>query len=53
MPASDNEEMPVSALQIFVDEGVPLVPPHIDRIVRENELALMDRRMGEVSVLSM
>ena len=34
---------------------VPLVPPDIDGIVRmdNNELALMDRRMGEVSVLSM
>ena len=55
MPVSANEEMPVSAFEVFADEGVPLVPPEIDRIVRvdSNELALMDRRMGEVSVLSM
>ena len=55
MPVSDNEEMHVSALQVFADERVPLVPPDIDRIVRidENELALMDRWIGEVSVLSL
>ena len=29
MPVSDNEEMPVSALQVFADEGVPLVHPDI------------------------
>ena len=34
---------------------VPLVPPDIHRIVRinNNDLALMDRWIGEVSVLSM
>ena len=52
MPVSNNEELPVSALQVFADEGVPLVPPDIDRM-DSNELALMDRRMGDVSVLSM
>ena len=46
--------MPVSALQIFMEEGVPLCPPVIDRTVRRStdELVFMDRRMGEVSVLS-
>ena len=41
----------MSALQVFMDEGGPLVPPDIDRIVRidNNELALMDKRMGEAS----
>ena len=58
MSVSDNEDLPVSALQVFTDVGVPLVPPpppDIDRIVwiNNNELALMDRRMGEVLVLSM
>ena len=27
MPVSDNEEMPVSALQVYADEGVSLPPP--------------------------
>ena len=27
MPVSQNEEIPVSALQLFADEGVPLPPP--------------------------
>ena len=38
-----------------MDEGAHLVPPVIDKIVRmdNNELALVDRRMGEASVLSM
>ena len=55
MPVPDNEELPVSALQVFTDEGVPLVPLDIERMVRidNNELALMDRQMGEASVLSM
>ena len=26
MPVSENEEIPVSALQVFADEGVPLAP---------------------------
>ena len=30
MHVSDNEELPVSALQVFADEGGPLVPPDID-----------------------
>ena len=52
---SDSEDIPVSALQVFVDTVVPLVPPDMDRIVRfdNNELALMDSRIGEVSVLSL
>ena len=55
MPVLDNEEMPVSALQVFADEGVSLVPPDIDWIVRmnNNETAFLDKRMGEVLVLSM
>ena len=54
MPVSVHEEVPLSALQIFMEEGVPLVSPVIDRIVRRSndELVFMDRRMGEVSVLS-
>ena len=42
---SYNVDLPVSALQVFTDEGVPLVPPDIDRMVRidKYELALMDR----------
>ena len=28
-----HEEVPVLAFQIFMDEGVPLVPPVIDQIV--------------------
>ena len=27
MPVSDNEELPMSTLQVFTDDGVPLVPP--------------------------
>ena len=52
---SDCGDVPVSALQGFADTAVPLVPPDTDRIVRfdNNELALMDSRIGEVSVLSL
>ena len=55
MHVSDNEELSVSALQVFTDEGGPLIPPDIDRIVRtdNNELALMDTRRGEASALDM
>ena len=47
--------MPVSALQVFADTVIPLVPHDMGRIVRfdNNELALMDSRIGEVSVLSL
>ena len=47
-------DVPVSALQGFADPVVHLVPPDMDRIVwfDNNELALMDSRIGEVSVLS-
>ena len=49
-----NEDLPVSASQVFTDVGVPLVPPDIDRIAQiNNELALMDRRISEVLGLSM
>ena len=41
-PVSDNEEMPVSALQVFADEGVSLVHPDIDRIVRVHNNEQMD-----------
>ena len=53
-PVSDGEELTVSVLQVFTDEGAPLVHPVKDRIVRmdNNELALMNRRMGEALVLS-
>ena len=52
---SDGEDVPVSALQVFADTVVPLVPPDTDRIVRfdNNELALMDSLIDEVSVLSL
>ena len=55
MCVSVKEESTVSVLQVFTDQGVPLVPPVIDKTVRmdNNELALMDRRMGEALVLSM
>ena len=33
-PVSVHEEVPVLALQVFTDEGVPLVPPVIDQTVR-------------------
>ena len=48
MSVSDNEDLPVSALQVSPDVGVPLVPPNIDRIVQinNNELVFMDRRIG-------
>ena len=54
MSVSDNEDLPVSALQVSRMWGAS-GPPDIDRIVRinNNELALMDRRIGEVSGLSM
>ena len=50
---SDCGDVPVSALQIFAETVVPLVPPDTDRIVRfdNNELALMDSRIGEVGDL--
>ena len=51
----DCGNVPVSALQVFADTVVPLVPPHTGRIVRfdNNELELMDSRIGEFSVLSL
>ena len=51
----DCGDVPVSALQVFEDTVVPLVPPDLVRIVLfdNNELALMDSRIGEVSVLSL
>ena len=51
----DGEDVPVLALQVFVDTVVPSVPPDTGRIVRfeNNELALMDSWIGEVSVLSL
>ena len=52
---SDNEDIPVSALQVFTDTMVPLVPPDTHGIVRldNNDLALMNSHIGEVSVLSL
>ena len=52
---SDCGDVPVSALQVFTDTVVQLVPPNMDRIVQidADELALMDRRIDEVSVLSL
>ena len=47
--------MPVLILQVPTDEGVPLVLPVIDQIVRQNKAGSVfeDRWMDEVSVLSM
>ena len=51
-PVSVHEEMPMLALQVVRDEGVPLVPPVIDQTVRriKDELISEDKRMDEVSV---
>ena len=51
-PVLVHEEMPILALQVFTDEGVPLVPPVIDQTVRRirDELICQDKRMDEVSV---
>ena len=51
----DCGDVPVTALQVFADTVVPSVPPDTGRIVRfdNNELALMDSRIGEVSVLAL
>ena len=48
----DCGDVSVSALQAFADTVVPLIPPVTGRIVRldNNELALMDSRIGEVSL---
>ena len=48
MTVSGMNELTVSVLKVFTDEGAPLVPPVIDRIVQmdDNELVLMNRRMG-------
>ena len=53
MSVSVHEEVPVLALHIFTDEGVPLIPPVIDQDVRriKDELNSQDKRMDEVSVL--
>ena len=41
MPGSEKKESTVSVLQVFTEEGAPLVPPVIDKTVRmdNNELA--------------
>ena len=51
----DCGDVHVSALQAFTDTVVLLVPPVAGRIVRleNSELALMDSRIGDVSVLSL
>ena len=51
----DCWKVPVSALQTFADTVIPLVPPDTGRIVQfdNNELELMDSRIGEFSVLSL
>ena len=48
-------DVPVSALQVFADTVVPLVPPDTGRNAwfDNNELELMDSRIGEFSVLSL
>ena len=52
---SVHEEMPMLALQVFTDEGVPLVPPVIDQTVRriDDELICQDKRIDKVSVFSL
>ena len=52
-PVSDNE-VPVLAVRVPTDEGVPLVLPVIDQIVRRNKdrSVFEDKWMGKVSVLS-
>ena len=51
----DCWEVPVSALQVFADPVVPLIPPDMGWIDRSdnNELELRDSRIGEFSVLSL
>ena len=53
-PVSVHEELPMLALQVFADVGVPVVPPVIDRPVRRimDGLGCKDKRMDEVSVFS-
>ena len=53
MPESVHEEVPVLALQVITDEGVPLVHPVIDPIVQRNMdgFVFMDSRIYEGSVL--
>ena len=43
IPVLDNEDWPVSALQVFTNLGVRLVPPDIDRIARINDNEWTDR----------
>ena len=50
---SDYGDVPVSAIQGCADTIVPLVPPDTDVRFDNNELALMNSRIGEVSVLSL
>ena len=52
-PVSVHEEVPVLALQILTDVGVPLVSPVMDQDVRriKDELISQDIWMDEVSVL--
>ena len=51
----DCGDVPVSALQVFADPVVPLIPPDKGRIDRfdNNEVELRDSRIGEFSVLSL
>ena len=53
-PVPVHEEMPMLALQVFMDEGAPLVSPVIDQPVRRftDRLVCKDKRMDEVSVFS-
>ena len=54
MPVSVHDELPMLALQVFADVGVPVIPPVIDRPVRRimDGLGCKDKRMDEVSVFS-
>ena len=54
MAASVHEEVPMLALRLFSDVGVVVIPPVVNRPVRQiiNRMVGRDNRMDEVSVLS-
>ena len=54
MPVWVHEELPILALRVFTDVGVPVVPPVIDQPVQRimDGLIFKDKRMDEVSVFS-
>ena len=54
MPVWVHEELPILALRVFTDVGLPVVPPVIDQPVQRimDGLICKDKRMDEVSVFS-